>query len=212
LLAAFEQPVDRDADLLPLVAHRLAQLNVDDDLLVPRLAGMLRRTWYANQLALGELAADVARIGGIAVVTGRAASVLRYLPAIGVQAIGRVEIRTDWRGPTADVDLLGTTVRVPATADHLLDALLRGWWPDAVAAAARADVDWERFVAEARRRRLRVTLRRRLAVLDDLARDQLVPGWVAAALRPGPWASLGERLRGVATLIRQRITRPPDTR
>jgi hypothetical protein len=163
-------PVPDDDDLLPLVARRLARLSPDDPLR-PRLAGLHRKVWYLNQLVLSR--ATGAGGGHALALAGRAASAAAYFPDAGVQAVRQIEHAP--RGAETMVVTWGRRdVAVVAPADHLLDALARRHWPDAVYSARHPAMDWERFAA-LRRRVPRRTLRHAVAILDEVAGQGLAP-------------------------------------
>lgn len=189
-----DSPEMVDFDLLPLLGHRLSEWGVQDPRL-PRLVGMLRRTWYANQRTLSTLAERlrVVRPGPRAVLGGRVASALQFFPNPGLLLIDQVELHRRWHGATEAVAIHGVAARVPVAADHLLGMLLRGWWPDAAYTARSDGMDWERFVTACDRRRVRTPVRRALAVLADLSGRDLVPAGVSAHLARPSWRERLER-------------------
>jgi len=145
----------RSHDLLPLLYRALADGGVEDPWL-PRLKGVYRRTWYANQLLLRRLARAVSALSaeGIdaVVLGGGAVGLLHYRdigarpmndssiavdPAAWQPALG-VLASTDWGlrpVQLADDDLwrgavpmqIGdATARAPCASDELLRICVRG--------------------------------------------------------------------------------------
>lgn len=83
----------------------------------------------------------------------------------------------------------GVAARVPVAADHLVEMLVRGWWPDAACAARHPGMDWERFVASCDRRGAGAPVQRALAVLAAVVATDFVPPGVPARLaRRSSWA------------------------
>jgi hypothetical protein len=151
-----------DQDLLNLVAHRLLELQIDD-VRMPVLTGLIRRTWYANQLLLSRSqvidSKAQATSGASCLVTGRTATVLGYVASSGlleidsvevVNAPGRVELSNTRQASFSD-----TRIRVPLPASHFVEMARRGCVVDAIAAAVDPDMNWAMVASESRRRHLR---------------------------------------------------------
>lgn len=80
--------------LLPLVAQRLAALEIEDPV-IPRLKGLHRREWYRNQLQLSRLSAvlrDLNRADIDTIVLGGVALALRYYGDVGSRPMERVDV------------------------------------------------------------------------------------------------------------------------
>lgn len=105
-----------------------------------------------------------------------------------------------WSAST-EIEILGVRTRTLAATDQLLHVAAHGarwgllppvhWMADAVT-VARVELDWDRFVAEARRRRMTLTLTAALEHLVDAVGFE-VPTDALARLRSTPKAPL-ERL------------------
>jgi hypothetical protein len=187
-----DAPSAQGFEVLALLSWRLTELGLDPPA-IGRCAGMRRRNWVANEFGLAELAARLGSLGTPSeVVTGRAATVLAYLPAPGLLPIGEPEVVDDYAGHTMMVSVRGSTVAVPAPAEHLVAMLARGQWLDAALAAGHAETDWPAVGVLAATSESRARVYRALRVLADLT--QRVPGEALAACRPGP----RERLRWAA--------------
>jgi hypothetical protein len=151
-----------DQDLLNLVAHRLLELQIDDARM-PVLTGLIRRTWYANQLLLSRSqVSDIraqATSGASCLVTGRTATVLGYVPSSGLLEINSIEV-VDSPVPvellnTRQASLSDIGIRVPLPASHFVEMARRGCAVDAIAAAVDPDMNWAMVASESRRRHLR---------------------------------------------------------
>jgi putative nucleotidyltransferase-like protein len=116
----------------------------------------------------------------------------------------------DFWSASVELDVFGVSTRALCPADQLLHAAVHGgqwnpvppvrWMADAVAIqrSGGADVDWERMVSEATRRRVTVLLEASLLHLADAVRFP-VPAWVLERLRRAPKGRLERWAHRAAT-------------
>jgi hypothetical protein len=170
--------------VLPLVHRQLEALGVDDPEM-PRLAGIRRRTWTMNQLALDAVTPALRSLDEPIVVGGWQFPAhyyggdlgLRPVEGLGVLERFAWEFSTPDREPeveTIEIELGGTKARALAPTDELLRVCLAGartsvppnilWLADALA-VLRFEIDWDRVVRHALRLRAMLRLRDALVYL-----------------------------------------------
>jgi hypothetical protein len=96
--------------LLPLLYRNVEMFGIDHPWL-PRIAGIYRRTWYANQFMLQEVrrAVDTLQTAEVPVlVIGAAALALAVYPDVGTRPIPAVELLVPPHSTTAALDRLAT--------------------------------------------------------------------------------------------------------
>jgi hypothetical protein len=115
--------VDQDAYLLlPLLWRRMEALRIDDPVRATA-KGLYRRTWYANQLALGDLSAlidQLAAAGVPAVVAGGLPLALRAYGDLGVRQMDDTIIAVQPAHAAAATDVvlsLGAVVRASSVGN-----------------------------------------------------------------------------------------------
>jgi hypothetical protein len=116
--------------LLPLIYHHLARHDLEHPWL-PRIRGVYRKLWYANQLDLGTVAEVVAALqaaGSDTLVVGTAALATTVYPDPALRPIRLAEVVTS-DPATALPALLAQGWRAEPAAPDLLRAEFRDWVP-----------------------------------------------------------------------------------
>ena len=194
-----------DHDLLPLVAHRLMVLGIDDERR-PVLSGLMRRTFYANQLMIRDFFERVDLNQGQSPIVGRAATVFGFLPSSAMLEIGAVEqpaLRDTPARAAKSKEVLGRTVWFPSATTHFLDMAQRGWVVDALAAAQDPTIEWLEVATEANRRRTRHRVQEVTAMVREVTEVE-IPSEVAALLA----GSRSRRLAEVGYWAVRRVADP----
>ncbi len=119
--------------LLPLIYSNLSRRGIDDHPWTPRLHGIYRKMWYANQLALrtvNEIVAVLASAGAPVMVVGSAALATTVYPALALRPIVPPElVVADADAVTALHTLQALGWRPEPASAHLLDAEFHAWVP-----------------------------------------------------------------------------------
>jgi hypothetical protein len=170
--------------VLPLVHRQLIELGIDD-LYMPRLAGIRRRTWTMNRLELDRVTPALRSLEEPIVVGGWQFPAHYYGGDFGLRPVEGLEVleRFAWEFSTPDrepeletfeIDLGGTKARALVPTDELLRICLAGartsvppnilWLADALA-VLRSEIDWDRLVRHALRLRAMLRLRDALVYL-----------------------------------------------
>jgi hypothetical protein len=198
-LLDLDDPSPPGAEVFGLLSHRLVELGVDFPGLA-RFHGIRRHNWVAARMAIAE----IPRLEHDApVLVGRAATVVAYLPAPGTAPIGAAETTKQFDGPVIEVVWEGASFRVPAPAHHVVWAVERGRWLDAVLTLLGAAPSWESIVEVVARRHRPLGFHQRVSMLEQLGVH--VPPWAVQAAKPSLLEAMSARVRGrVAATLRSR--------